>query len=174
MDTSRTFISVVGGSQCSAEAYALAEEVGRELARRGAVVVCGGLTGVMEAACKGAKSAGGVTVGIIPSGNHLDANPWVDIPVVTNIGYARNVMVVKTGRAVIAVDGSYGTLSEIAIALAEGIPVVGLRTWTFSYNNHEKAANAIVHVSTPAEAVERALDLAKQREELLKAQRVGQ
>lgn len=164
MVANRTFISVVGGSQCSPEAYALAEQVGRELALRGAIVVCGGLTGVMEAACKGAKSAGGLTVGVLPSHSYLDANPWVDIPIVTGLGYARNVIVVKTGRAVIAVDGSYGTLSEIAHALADGIPVIGLQTWTFSYNNHEKNNNAIVLARTPGEAVEKALALAKQRE----------
>ena len=95
-------ISVIGGGAPSARAYELAEAVGHELAQRGAVVVCGGLGGVMEAACKGAKSAGGVTIGIMPGDDPRSANPWVDYPVMTGMGYARNVVVVKTGRAAIA------------------------------------------------------------------------
>ena len=122
-------ISIIGGSEPPARALALAEEAGQELARRGAVVVCGGLGGVMEAVCKGAKSAGGTTIGILPGNSPTDANPYVDLSICTGIGYARNVIVVKTGRAVIALDGAYGTLSEIGHALGDGIPVIGLETW---------------------------------------------
>ena len=92
----------------------MAYEVGRELARRGAVVVCGGLTGVMEAVCRGAKEAGGTTVGILPGHDPAEANPYVDIPLPTGMGYARNAIVAKAGLAVIAIEGAYGTLSEMA------------------------------------------------------------
>ncbi|MCI0477802.1 MAG: TIGR00725 family protein [Anaerolineales bacterium] len=123
------FIAVIGARKCDAKTYALAEEVGFELARRGAIIVCGGLGGVMEAACKGAKSAGGRTIGILPGKNYRDANPYVDVPIVTGLGEARNSIVVRTARAIIAVGGEYGTLSEIAFALKFGIPVIGLGTW---------------------------------------------
>src|SRR3990172_3305338 len=126
-------ISVIGGGDNPpTEALRMAEEVGRELARRGAVVVCGGLEGVMEAVCRGAKAEGGVTIGILPGNDPADANPWVDYPICTGLGYARNVAVVKSGRAVIAVDGAYWTLSEIGHALGDGIPVIGLNTWSLS------------------------------------------
>ena len=106
--------------------------MGREIARRGAVLVCGGLGGVMEAACKGAGGEGGLTIGILPGDSRQDANPYVQIPIVTGIGYARNVAVVKSAQAVIAIDGSYGTLTEIGYALQSGIPVIGLNTWSLS------------------------------------------
>ncbi len=139
----------------------MAEEGGRELARRGATVVCGGLKGVMEAVCRGAKAQDGVTIGILPGSDPADANPWVDYPICTGMGYGRNLAVVKSGRAVIAVDGSYGTLSEIGHALGDGIPVVGLNTWALARNG--QTDGAIIRASTPAEAVEVALDLAQQR-----------
>jgi len=123
------FIAVIGAGQCDEKTYALAEQVGRELALRGATVVCGGLGGVMEAACKGAKSVGGRTIGILPGITCRDANSFVDIPIVTGLGEARNSIVVRSGRAVIAIGGEYGTLSEIAFALKFGIPVIGLGTW---------------------------------------------
>ena len=120
-------ISVIGSSKpTTAEHLELAEAVGRELAKRDVKVVCGGLAGLMEAVCRGAKAEGGTTIGIIPSKLASDANRFVDIPVVTGMGYSRNVIVVNTGQAVIAVGGAYGTLSEIAHALGDGIPVVGL------------------------------------------------
>jgi uncharacterized protein (TIGR00725 family) len=128
-------ISVIGARKCDKKTYALAEQVGRELARHGATVVCGGLGGVMEAACKGAQSAGGRTIGILPGKNHRDANPYVDIPIVTGIGEARNSIVVRTARAIIAVGGEYGTLSEIAFALKFGIPVIGVGTWQIARGN---------------------------------------
>ena len=105
-------ISVIGGGDSPpAEALRMAEEVGRELARRNVAVACGGLDGVMEAVCKGAKAEGGVTIGILPGDDPDDANPYVDYPICTGMGYARNAIVAKAGRAVIARDGSYGTLS---------------------------------------------------------------
>ena len=122
-------IAVIGNFDPPPHVYALAEEVGRELAKRGITLVCGGLTGVMEAVCKGAKSEGGTTIGILPGGSPGTANDYVDIPVATNMGYARNVAVVSTGSSVIAVGGAFGTLSEIAYALSYGIPVVSLNSW---------------------------------------------
>ena len=110
------FIAVIGARKCDKKTCALAERVGRELARRGATIVCGGLGGVMQAACKGAQRAGGRTIGILPGENHRDANPYVDIPIVTGLGEARNSIVVRTARAIIAVGGEYGTLSELAFA----------------------------------------------------------
>jgi uncharacterized protein (TIGR00725 family) len=123
------YIAVVGGSEASDEERAAAEEVGRRLAVAQATVVCGGLGGVMEAACRGAKSAGGRTVGILPGEDRAEANPWVDVALPTGLGEARNALVVRAADAVVAVGGEYGTLSEIALALRAGKPVVGIGTW---------------------------------------------
>ena len=155
-------ISVIGGGEPSPDDAELAEAVGRELARRGAVVVCGGLGGVMEAVCRGAKEEGGTTIGILPGNDPRDANPYVDYPVCTGIGYARNIIVVKSGQAVIAIDGAFGTLSEIGHALGEGIPVVGLNTWNLSRNG--QVEESITVASDPVDAVEKALDAARRRE----------
>ena len=154
-------IAVIGNSSCSPEETKLAESVGELLAQRGATIICGGLGGVMEAVCRGAKSKGGVTVGILPGQDSSMANPCVDIPVVTGIGEARNVAVVKSAQAVIAIGGSYGTLSEIAYALKSNIPVIGLNTWSLSRNGRED--DSIIRVQTPAEAVDKAISLAKRR-----------
>jgi len=154
----KKFIAVIGGSQPSAKEARLAEAVGRELGEQGAVLVCGGLGGVMEAACKGASSEGGVTVGILPGDKRESANPYVQIPIVTGMGYARNMAVVKSAQAVIAIGGNYGTLSEISYALANGIPIIGLKTWSLSKNG--KQDNSITIVQNPAEAVSKAPSLA--------------
>jgi len=124
---------------------------------KGAILVCGGLGGVMEAACKGASSRGGVTIGILPGESRQAANPYVQIPIVTGIGYARNVAVVKSAQAVIAIGGSYGTLSEIGHALRSGIPVIGLNTWSLSRNGQQD--NSIILAQNPTEAVDKALNL---------------
>ena len=116
-------ISVVGGSEPTSEEGETAEALGRALGEAGAVVVTGGLGGVMEAACRGCASAGGLTVGILPGSAPEAANPWVRIPVPTGMGEARNALVVRTGEAVVAVGGRWGTLSEIALARAMGLPV---------------------------------------------------
>ena len=155
----KRFIAVIGGGQPSPQEARLAEEVGRELAKQGVILVCGGLSGVMEAACKGAQSEGGVTIGILPGESHQAANPYVQIPIVTGIGYARNVAVVKSAQAVIAIGGSYGTLSEIGHALRSGIPVIGLSTWSLSRNGRQD--NSIILAQNPTEAVNRALNLTK-------------
>ena len=155
MMNKKKFIAVIGGSKCSPQEAELAEEVGRELARQGAVLVCGGLGGIMAAACKGASSEGGVTIGILPGGSRQAANPYVQIPIVTNLGEARNVVLVKSAEAVIAIGGGYGTLSEIGHALRNGIPVVGLNTWSLSRN--DQSDNSIILAQDPAEAVNKAI-----------------
>jgi uncharacterized protein (TIGR00725 family) len=154
-------IGVIGDSSCSPEEAKLAENVGELLAQQGANIVCGGLGGVMEAVCRGAKSKGGLTVGILPGKNSNMANPWVDIPVVTGIGEARNVAVVKSAQAVIAIGGGYGTLSEIAYALKSSIPVIGLNTWSLSRNGRED--DSIIRAQSATEAVGKAISLAKRR-----------
>ena len=157
MINDKKLIAVIGGSDVSPQIARLAEEVGREIARRGATLVCGGMGGVMEAACKGASEEGGLTIGILPGENRREANPYVQIPIVTGIGYARNVAVVKTAQAVIAIDGSYGTLTEIGYALQSGIPIIGLKTWSLSIDG--KADNNIIIAKSPKEAVEKAMAL---------------
>jgi len=149
------FISVIGASKCSAKEARLAEDVGRELAKRGAVVICGGLTGVMEAACRGARAEGGLTIGILPGNNRKDANQYVTIPIITGIGYARNSIVAKSGQAVIAIGGKYGTLSEIAYALQDKIPVIGLGTWKLATGKSKD--ESIVIAKDASDAVDKAL-----------------
>jgi uncharacterized protein (TIGR00725 family) len=157
MKDKNIFIAVIGGSECSPQVAGIAEEVGREIARRGAILVCGGLGGVMEAACKGASGEGGLTIGVLPGDSRRNANPYVQMPIVTGIGYARNVAVVKSGQAVIAIDGSYGTLSEIGHALQSGIPVIGLNTWSLSING--EADKSIIPAQNPKDAVKKAIEL---------------
>lgn len=153
----KRLIAVIGGSQASKQEIKTAEDVGRELAKRGAAVVCGGLGGVMEAACRGASSEGGITIGILPGENRHDANQYVQIPIVTGMGYARNVAVVKSAQAVIAIGGSYGTLSEIGHAIQSGIPVIGIDTWSLSKGG--KINSSITPAESATDAVEKAFDL---------------
>lgn len=158
MTKNNKLVAVIGGSKCSSPEAQAAESIGRELARQGATLVCGGLGGVMEAACKGARAEGGLTIGILPGDSRQAANPYVQIPIVTNLGEARNVIVVKSAQAVIAVGGSYGTLSEISHALQNKIPVIGLNTWSLSRNG--QADSSIILAQNPTEAVDKALKLA--------------
>ncbi|MGD9142335.1 MAG: TIGR00725 family protein [Dehalococcoidia bacterium] len=153
-------IAVIGGGEVPPAIADIAEEVGREIARQGAALVCGGLGGVMEAACRGADSEGGLTIGILPGENPDTANPYVKISIATGIGYARNAAVVKTARTVIAIDGSYGTLTEIGYALQSGIPVIGLGTWSIASNGEED--KHIIRAKSPKEAVEKAMKFAQQ------------
>jgi uncharacterized protein (TIGR00725 family) len=155
----RRHVAVVGAGAPDTRLAALAEEVGRLLARSGAVVVCGGLGGVMEAACRGAKAEGGTTVGILPGLDRQDANPWVDVAIPTGLGEARNALVVRAADVLIAIGGEYGTLSEIALALKTGKPVVGIDTWELP--RRVVAAKELVRAATPAEAVDLALALAR-------------
>jgi uncharacterized protein (TIGR00725 family) len=141
-------VAVVGASDASGEAYAAAEEVGRLLGERGAVLVCGGRGGVMEAACKGAREGGATTLGILPGLDRAEANPYVDVAVPTGLGEARNALVVRAADALIAVAGGYGTLSEVALALKAGKPVVGLESFDL---------DGMAQAGSPAEAVEAAL-----------------
>ena len=159
-------ISVMGSSKPATQEHVeLAEAVGRELAKRGIMVVCGGLTGIMEAVCRGAKSAGGTTIGILPGHAASNANKYVDIPIVTGMGYSRNVIVVYSGSAVIAVGGAYGTLSEIGHALSESIPVIGLKSWPLSRNGDGQPIDgAIIQASDPVDAVDKALAAAAARD----------
>jgi uncharacterized protein (TIGR00725 family) len=122
-------VAVIGAGEGPPDLLARAEAVGRGLAEGGAVVVSGGLGGVMAAACRGARAAGGLTVGILPGEDRADANRWVSVAVPTGLGELRNGLVVRAADAVIAVGGAFGTLSEIALALKRGTPVVGLGTW---------------------------------------------
>jgi hypothetical protein len=156
-------ISVIGGEASGETALDAAEAVGREIARRGATLVCGGRGGVMEAACRGARAEGGHTIGIMPGRNRDETppNPHVEFPVFTGLGFTRNVIVVLSGEAVIAIDGSYGTLSEIAYALIHEVPIIGLDTWDFDYAGHD--GDRIVRASDPVVAVEQAIALAEER-----------
>jgi len=138
-------VSVIGGSSIPPETAAVAEELGERLANRGHTVVCGGLGGVMEAVCRGAREAGGETLGILPTDRRADANPHVTVPIATGLGHARNALVVLNGDAAIAVDGSHGTLSEIGMALAHGRAVAGIDT-------HD--IEGVKTVETPADAVD--------------------
>jgi uncharacterized protein (TIGR00725 family) len=154
-------VAVSGGGDADEEACRVAEEVGRELALRGAVVLTGGLGGAMEAASRGAKNGGGTTIGILPSDDRADANRWVDVAVPTGLGEGRNAVLVRAADAVIAVAGEFGTLSEIALALRLGKPVVGLGTWELSRDGRPVAA--IVMATTAAEAAETAVAMARSR-----------
>jgi len=133
----RVCVAVIGGGACTPDEGRAAEAAGRGIAARGAVLLTGGLGGVMAAAAKGAHEAGGLVIGILPTDRAEDANPYVDVPVVTGMGDARNVIVAASANAVIAIGGQLGTLSEIAFALRRGIPVVGLGTWELDASRHE-------------------------------------
>jgi hypothetical protein len=147
------YIAVVGPGEASAAELASAEEIGAGLAARGAVVVTGGLGGVMEAACRGARSRHGHTLGILPGDDREAANGWVEIAVATGMGELRNGLVVRASDALVAVGGGHGTLSEVALALKLGRPVIGLGTW---------AVHGVDEVTTPNEAVERVARLLAQ------------
>lgn len=138
-------IGVIGAGHCNNEIYELARKVGDGIGRAGAILVCGGLGGVMEGASRGACEAGGQTVGILPGPDKAQANPYVTIPIVTDLGHARNILVVRSSDILVAISGGYGTLSEISIALKLGKPVIGLNTWP----NMEE----VRYVFTPEEAI---------------------
>lgn len=143
-------ISVIGAGRCDERTAELAREVGRRLAEAGCTLVTGGLGGVMEAASRGAREADGLVIGILPGARRDDANPFVDVPVVTGMGEARNAIVAATGQAVIAIAGEFGTLSEIALALRRGTRVVSLGSW--------RSELPVVVADTPEEAVRLALE----------------
>ena len=149
MDEQR-YVAVIGPSEATGEESVQAEAVGRLLATRGAVVVCGGLGGVMEAVARGAASAGGTVLGILPGANRSAANEHVTVALATGMGEMRNALVVRSADALIAVGGAYGTLSEIAFALRTGVPVVGIGTWDL---------DDVIDVPNAEAAVDLALEL---------------
>ncbi len=153
-------ISVIGSGDCTqdSELAALAEEVGRGLAKAGAVLVCGGMGGVMEAASRGAAQAGGTVVGIVPTASPQDANPHCTHVVATGIGPARNLAVVASGATVIAIGGAWGTLSEIAFARRFGRPVITLRSWRAEGEGEMAAMPGVEAVDSCAAAVAAALE----------------
>ena len=159
MQRSKLLISVIGAGQASAEELRLAEAVGVELAKKGVTLICGGLGGVMEAACRGSSEHGGLTIGILPGDNPKHANPYVELPLATGLGYARNAIVAKSSHSVIAIGGSYGTLSEIAFACQSGLPVISLGSWRILRNNTEDSS--IITAKDAVDAVTKALELIK-------------
>ena len=154
----KRYVAVCGPGLASLEEAALAEEIGRLLAREGAVVVCGGLGGVMEAAAQGAASEGGVAIGILPGTDRTGQASALAFSIPTDMGEARNAIVVRAADALIAVGGAFGTLSEIALALKTGVPVVGLGTWDLARQG--EPVQAFPSASDPAEAVRMALAMA--------------
>ena len=152
-------IGVIGGEQADDDASSLAFEVGARIGRSGHMLITGGRGGVMRAACEGAKSTGGTTIAILPGDDLFDANEFVDIPIITGLGFARNTIITRTANALVAIDGMYGTLSEIAFALISGTPVIGLGTWEMRSGHGLEAP--VIRASTAAEAVAAALDHAR-------------
>ncbi len=140
----RKIIGVVGGTVATPEVLRCAEETGKLIAEHGFLLICGGMAGVMEAAAKGAKEAGGTAIGILPHADRHEANPFIDIPVASGLGEGRNLVIVRAADLIIAVDGEYGTLSEIAFALKLHKTVIGLGTWDIP---------GIIKAATPAEAL---------------------
>ncbi len=155
------WVAVVGPGSASAAEESVAEQVGEELGAAGAIVVCGGLSGVMAAACRGARFRGGTTVGLLPGSARSDANEWVQIAVPTGLGEARNALVVRSAEAVIAVGGGWGTLSEIALALRAGLAVAGIDTWDPGRND---LPERVTPVADPRSAVAFALRHARVRQ----------
>ena len=143
-------LAVIGAAVADATVLAQAEAVGRELAEAGAVLICGGRGGVMEAASRGAKKGGGLTIGVLPGATQGEANRYVDVPILTGLGEARNAIVAASSEVLVAIAGEYGTLSEIALALKMGRPVVGLHTWPLAMD--------VIRVENPEQAIEKVLD----------------
>ena len=146
-------IAVIGAGQCSKKLQDMAAAVGRYIAENGGVLVCGGLGGIMEGAARGAKEAGGTTIGIIPTDNKADANAFIDYVIVTGLGHARNILVVNTADAIVALPGKYGTLTEMAFALNAGKPIVSVSAW--------KLGEEIRQAEDPLEAARIALEMAR-------------
>ena len=154
MDSKRKpVIAVIGAGKCSKKLQDMAADVGRYIAENGGVIVCGGLGGIMEGAARGAKEAGGATIGIIPTDNKADANEFIDYVIVTGLGQARNILVVNTADAIVALPGKYGTLTEMAFALNAGKPIVSVSAWNLG--------DEIRQVEDPIEAARIALEMAR-------------
>lgn len=157
----RLHVAVVGGGHAPAEECDQAARVGRALAEAGAVVVTGGLGGVMEAACRGAHDGGGTSLGVLPGADRDSANPFVDVALSTGMGEGRNLLLVRNADAVVAVGGEFGTLSEVALALQAGIAVVGLETWELSKKG--RPVHGVITASTPEQAADLAVREAARR-----------
>ncbi len=147
------YVAVIGAAEATSEQAEAAEQVGAGLAAAGAIVITGGRGGVMAAASRGAEQAGGTVVGLLPGSDRADANEWVTVALPTGLGELRNGLIIRAADAVVAVGGAYGTLSEIALALAAGVPVLGLGSWPI---------DGVEPVETVAEAVRRALERARE------------
>jgi len=150
----KLLIAVIGGHSCNKKTARVAEELGKQIAELGAILVCGGLSGVMEAAAKGAKKAGGITVGILPTDDKKDANPYIDIPIATGLGYTRNTLVTTAADIVIALSGKYGTLSEIGFALNAKKPVLGIGAWD---------VKGLIRARAPEDAIKKVKQLIRRR-----------
>lgn len=150
------FIGVIGAGVCDKETKVIAYDIGKEIASSGNILVCGGLTGVMESAAKGAVESGGLTIGILPGLSREDANPYIKIPIATGLGEARNTVIARTCDSLIAINGEFGTLSEISLGLKMGKKVIGLDTWQLFKDGSE--SGAIFKASHPKEAVRLAIE----------------
>jgi uncharacterized protein (TIGR00725 family) len=159
-------VGVIGASQAGARESRRAYEVGQHIARSGAVLICGGLGGVMKEAARGAYDEGGLTVGILPGDDASHANPYIHIPIVTGMSYARNIIVVRSSQVVIAIGGAYGTLSEIAYALNLGVPLVGLGTWSIA--KIDRTGTRMALAETAGEAVATAFNLINPKSQIRK------
>ncbi len=166
-------ISVIGsgGNTLNPQIAKIANEVGREIAKRGAVLICGGLGGVMAEAAKGAKEKGGLTIGILPGEDPGSANPFIDITLPTGLGFARNILVAYSGDVVIAISGRLGTLSEISYALIKNKPVIGIHTWNLGPLSGRMQAleeqaymSGIIKCESAKEAVDNAFDIIENKE----------
>ncbi len=155
------YVGVAGASQPDASQVAAAETLGRLLAEAGATVVCGGGPGVMTAVCRGARAAGGITVGLLPGGDRAAGNPYLTVALPTALGEGRNVLLVRASDALVAVGGGFGTLSEIALALRTGVPVVGLTTWGLTLAGGPVAAFPVAQ--SPEQAAQLAVEAARNR-----------
>ncbi len=151
----KIIVGVIGGSEANKEIIKLAYEMGKEIAKHNYILVCGAMSGVMEATCKGAKGVGGLTIGILPGKEKNEANPYVDIPIVTAMSHARNAIIVRTADVLIAIGGKYGTLSEIGLAKVIDKPVIGLNTWEIP---------GVIKVKTVKEAMEEVKKTVKELE----------
>ena len=152
----KPMVAVIGAGKCSKKLRDMAAKVGQHVAENGGVIVCGGMGGIMEGAARGAREAGGTTIGILPTDNKEDANEFIDYVIPTGFGEARNIMVVRTADAVVAFPGKYGTLSEMAFALLAGKPVISVSAW--------KLGDEIRQVADPLEAAKLAMELARKSE----------
>ena len=155
------YVAVCGGGDAADRECELAEAAGSELARAGAILVCGGLGGVMQAAVRGADTEGGITIGLLPGSSRADAAEGLTVALPTGLGEGRNLLVVRSVDAVIAIGGEFGTLSEIALALKVGVPVIGLDTWELAKRG--EPVNAFPTAATAEDAVQQALDAARRR-----------